>query len=146
MERAVICGAGNRNRGDEGIGPESLKDMHNEISGENILFIDCNTSPQDKIKEVLDFRPDNVIIISALDMHKGSGIVEDVEIREATRLLSEDHQIDLEMFIGYLRRALEGRIFFIGFQPWSRKEGHGLSPEARNAMIIIREMVKDIIG
>ena len=146
MGRIVICGVGNKNYGDEGIGSESLKDIQTEISDENIIFLDCGKSPQDKTKEVLDFKPEKVIVISALDMHKGSGMVDIIELKKARDMLSEDSQVDVSMFVGYLQNALENKVFFIGFQPWSRKHGHGLSPEARNALIIIRGKVEEIIG
>ncbi len=146
MVRIAICGAGNRNRGDEGIGSESLKDIQNELSGDNFLFIDCGRSPQDFTKDVLDFKPDKVVVIAALDMHRGSGIVESLSADEARDMLHEDGQVDLEMFLGYLQNALEGEVVFIGFQPWSRKDGHGLSAEARNALVIIRGAVMEIVG
>ncbi len=146
MSRIVICGVGNRNCGDEGIGSESLKDMRNEIAGENVMFLDCGRSPQGMIKEVLDLRPDRVIIISALDMRKGSGMVELIDAGDARGMLSRDGQVDVSMFVGYLINALGKNVHFIGFQPWSRKRGHGLSPEARNALVIIRGKVRDIIG
>lgn len=145
MKRVVICGVGNRLYGDEGIGPESLAEIRKEVSGENLIFLDCGRSPQDRTKEVLDFKPDLVVIISALDMKKGSGIVEQLEPDKAKGHLYKDGQVDVGMFVGYLDNALGGNVIFIGFQPRSTKKGYTLSPEARNALIIIRETVKDII-
>jgi hydrogenase maturation protease len=125
MSRIVICGVGNRNCGDEGIGSESLKDIRNEISGKDIFFLDCGRSPQDMTKEVLDFRPDKVIIISALDMRKGSGMVEVIDAGDARDMLSRDGQVDVSMFVGYLINLLEKNVHFVGFQPLSRKRGTG---------------------
>ncbi len=146
MARIAICGVGNRNYGDEGIGSESLKDIKNEISGRDMLFLDCGRSPQNFTRQVLDFRPDVVIIISAVEMHKGSGMVELLDSDDARELFSEDKQVDVSMFVGYLKNALGKNIHVVGFQPWSRKQGHGLSPEARNALVIIRGKVREIIG
>ena len=141
MVRVVICGIGNKLYGDEGIGPESLIELKKEVKRKDVLFLDCGRSPQDKTKKVLDYKPAKVIIISALDMKKGTGMVEELEPKTAKRFLMDDGQVDVGMFVGYLSNALEGKVLFVGYQPWSREKGHTLSLEARNALIIIKELV-----
>ena len=50
------------------------------------------------------------------------------------------------MFIIYVERATDTKIDVLGIQPWSRRHNHVLSPEARNAMTIVKQTVKEMLG
>jgi hydrogenase 3 maturation protease len=143
--RILICGTGNEMKGDEGVGLAAIRELGSEILDENVVFLDCGSAPQNHVKKVLKHKPIKVIVISALDIGKSSGTVELIESDVIRGLLLSRHEVKLELFMGYLRSALENRVFFIAVQPRSVKYGRVLSPECINSIPKIKDIVLDVI-
>jgi hydrogenase maturation protease len=145
MPGILICGAGNRNNADDGIGPASIDDIGSELKADGVTFLDLGSSPQDFAKEASGLNPDRIVIITSIDMGKTAGSIGIIGSQEARKLLRDDGKVGLEMFIIYVERATEAKVDVIGVQPWSRRQNHVLSPEARNAMTVVKQTVKEML-
>lgn len=146
MPGILICGAGNRDKADDGIGPASIDDISSELKVDGVGFLDLGSSPQDFSKKAAGLNPDRMLIITSLDMGKTAGSMEIIGSREAKKILRKDGKVGLEMFIIYVERVTEAKVDVIGIQPWSRRQNHVLSPEARNAMTVVKQTVKEMLG
>jgi hydrogenase 3 maturation protease len=79
--RTAVLGVGNRLWGDDGAGPELLTKLKEEWevrerrlgSQGQCLFIDAGESPEDCLIRVLDFKPEAIVVIDAMDLHAEPG-------------------------------------------------------------------------
>lgn len=144
-KRIVICGVGKRMRGDEMVGAVIAKDLRSETWSANVHIIDCGKAPQNQMGKIVGFRPGKVIVISAADLGKSPGSVEMMDAKAARKLLSSDHKVRLEMFMGYLQNVFHDGVSFIAIQPRTSRFGSGMSLECKNAMIIAKGMVHEMV-
>ena len=106
MARAVVCGAGNADHGDEGIGRAVVEQLKVDIRDADVLVIDCGSDPRRHLRKILDFRPSKAVLISAVDIGRSAGAVELVEgADEIRKLLTAQKKASLEMLFGYLHGA-----------------------------------------
>lgn len=145
MKRIAICSIGNSNLGDQGIAREALVDLGSFHSKENFLIIDCGREPRNYSKKIIEFSPDRIFFISAIDMSKASGTVESIEISKALKILSSAHRMKEQLFVDHLSNVFLGKSEFIAVQEKNRELGSGISPESRVAVTKIRELVNNRI-
>ncbi len=145
-KRFCICGIGNRLYGDDGVGPASLDEIRKQTGDDCILFIDCGRSASAHTKKIISFLPDVIIIISSVEMGRTAGAVEELGLQDAKGALESSHKVEAQMLIGYLEKTTKADIRFIGVQPENTRDGDGISPACRGAMIIIRGIVTGIMA
>jgi hydrogenase maturation protease len=135
--RTAVIGVGNRLWGDDGAGPELLKRLKEEWEvGEThldsqgrILFIDAGDSPEDCLIRVIDFKPDLVLAIDAVDLQAEPGsiaILEPEALPEA--VCYSTHRLPLRTLLR-LWEERGSKAFVIGIQPKDMIFKEGLSPE-----------------
>jgi hydrogenase 3 maturation protease len=145
VERVVVCGIGNRVRGDDAIGPlviDSLKDKEDE----NILLLSCESVPESFLGTIADFEPEKVILIDAVDFGKKPGTVDRVDMHTVKQLNLSTHKMPLTLFVDYLQKRIKFRLVFIGFQPKSLRLGDDISPECKKIVKSIKGMVLEDLG
>ena len=144
-ERVVVCGIGNRIRGDDAIGPMVIDSLQDK-GDENILFISCESVPESFLGKIVDFRPEKVILIDAVDFGKEPGTVDRVDMHTVKKMNLSTHKMPLTLFVDYLQKRLNFRLVFIGFQPKNLRLGDEISPECGNSLESIKGMVLEDIG
>ena len=142
--RILICGVGNILNGDDGVASRAIQDLRSEINNVNILLLDCGNEPKNFEKAVLEFEPDRVIIISALDFGRYPGTVDVLKKGRVRSFLSSGHRVKLDLFFNYLQGAIDD-VIFIAVQPKTTGPGRHITPECVNAVPKVKEMVFEII-
>lgn len=145
--KTVICGIGNRARGDDGVGPVVIEELNKQNPGKDILLIDCETAPENFTGMIKKFKPGRVMIIDAVDMKEEPGTVRRIDVNKIKGKLLSTHKLSILLFIQYLKKSMSKlEIIFLGIQPKQAGFSREMSKECRDAVEktnrVILEMIK----
>lgn len=111
MEYLVMC-IGNREGGDDAIGPY----IADQLKNEDIVVLDCGTVPENYTSLVKQHKPTNLIIIDAVEMGLNPGEMRIVPKEKIGKMHISTHGIPISVLMNYLEPFVN-RIFLIGIQP-----------------------------
>lgn len=106
---------GNRDGGDDSAGPyiaDRLKKIHNK----DLFVIDCDTVPENYTSVVKSKKPDNLIIIDAVEMGLKPGDIRIVPKEKIGTMHISTHNIPLSVLITYFE-SFVNNIVLIGIEP-----------------------------
>lgn len=125
--KVVILGIGNTLRSDDGVGSILARRIKNKVP---YTVYDAGPSPENYLEKIIKDKPDNIIIIDAVDFTAKSGefrIVDGQDIKTVN--LFSTHNASISLTINYLRNNLKADIIILIIQPKSISFGDTLSPE-----------------
>lgn len=130
---SLIVGVGNVLRGDDGFGPELVKNLSGKT---NANLLDGGETPEDLLDQIVRMAPARLVIADAVAL---GGMPGDAALLESDqlgkRIAVSTHNLSLLMFIKYLKEKLpELDIKILGVQPRSIDFGKGLSTEVRKTI------------
>jgi len=136
--RVLIIGVGNRQRGDDGVGPV-LIDRLSSAGFTNIL--DAGTVPENYTKYIVQYCSDTIIIVDALSFGRQPGEWKIFTPDECNEYGFSTHNASLSLFASYIRQNIHAKIFIIGIQPATTEFHIGLSLELEQS---VRQLVKEL--
>lgn len=143
-KRIVVCGIGNRIRGDDAVGPLTIDELNKKTWPESILLLDCGPTPEALSSKVIKFEPGLIILVDAVQMNRLPGEVETIPIGKIKSMLATTHKMPITMFIEYLQNSLpKAEIVFIGIQQSSTVFGEELSNECGAAIAESTRMIEE---
>ena len=113
METMILC-IGNRDGGDDGIGPYIAERLKSKSSQDMVL--DCGTMPENYTGIIKQYKPNTLILIDAAEMSLPPGEIRLIQREKLGTMHLSTHRIPLSLLIQYLEKELP-RILFIGIQP-----------------------------
>jgi hydrogenase 3 maturation protease len=125
--RVVILGMGNTLRSDDGAGTILAAHIKDKVS---YTVFDAGPSPENYLGRIIKEKPDNVVIIDAVDFGGKPGefaVMEGEDIKTVN--LFSTHNASISMTINYLKNNLNTNIIILIIQPKSVSFGDNLSPE-----------------
>lgn len=130
---SLIVGVGNVLRGDDGFGPELVKNLSGRT---NVNLLDGGETPEDLLGQIVQMAPTRLVIADAVAL---GGMPGDAALLESDqlgkRIAVSTHNLSLLMFIKYLKEKLpELDIRILGVQPRNIDFGKGLSTEVRKTI------------
>ena len=130
---SLIVGVGNMMRGDDGFGPELIKNLSGKTK---VNLMDGGETPEDLLDQIVHLAPTRLVIADAVAL---GGMPGDAALLESDqlgkRIAVSTHNLSLLMFIKYLKEKLpEMDIKILGVQPKSIDFGKGLSAEVRKTI------------
>jgi hydrogenase 3 maturation protease len=144
--KVAVCGIGNPLRADDGAGPAVIEKLQSCLKSEDVLLLDCGSTPENQLKTIQNFRPDRIVIIDAVDIKKPAGTVETIDTKKIAGEMMSTHKLPISLFIKYLQRSLDSEIIFIGVQPKTTLFGEQMSRECAGAVEKAAEIVAEIAG
>jgi len=129
--RMLIIGIGNRQRGDDGVGPV-LIDRLSSAGFTNIL--DVGTVPENYTKYIIQYRPDVIILVDALSFGSQPGRWKIFSPDECDEYGFSTHNASLSLFVFYIHQYIPAKIFLLGIQPATTEFKFGLSPELERSV------------
>jgi len=129
--RVLIIGIGNRQRGDDGVGPV-LIDKLSSAGFTNIL--DVGTVPENYTKFIIQYHPDTIILVDALSFGGQPGNWKIFTPDQCSEYGFSTHNASLNLFASYIRRFIPAKIFLLGIQPAKTGFEVGLSPELEQSV------------
>lgn len=125
--RVVILGIGNTLRSDDGVGSLLASRIKDKVP---YMVYDVGESPENYLGKIVKDKPDNIVIIDAVDFGGKPGefrVLEAVDIKTAN--LFSTHNASISLAINYLKNNLKADIIILIIQPKSIAFGENLSPE-----------------
>jgi len=110
MDYLIMC-IGNRDGGDDGLGPFIADNLKDEIT-----VLDCGIIPENYTSVVKKHSPENLIIIDAVEMGLIPGEIRIVPKEKIGVMHISTHGIPIPVLINYLNKYVKN-IIFIGIQP-----------------------------
>jgi len=142
--RIAILGIGNELMGDDGLGVIAARRLIGMINNPDILVLECGTTPESFTSILLDFRPDLILIIDAVDFGGSPGSISIFDASIMDRISISTHKPSLKIMARYLEmNNLEARILILAIQPRSIGFSTGLSREVGESLdLAIRYLVE----
>lgn len=144
--RTVVCGIGNRVRGDDATGPMVIDKLKKTITNDDILLLDCEHFPENFMKRILDFHPDRMILIDTADFGGAPGDFQEIDIESIKKQALSTHKMPLTMFINYLKARIDFETVFLGVQPKHTGFDKPVSEECKSAVEQVTTRIIEIIG
>ncbi|MBU4312694.1 MAG: hydrogenase 3 maturation endopeptidase HyCI [Candidatus Omnitrophica bacterium] len=122
--KVIILCIGNRDMGDDGVGPYLADEMKGKTSYE---VIDAGVTPENYTGVITKLKPDTIIIVDTVQFEGNVG---------EARLFSGDdlrtgkistHDVSPKLLIDFLKSSTNACIHILGIKPKSNNLGEGLS-------------------
>lgn len=148
-KRFLVMGAGNPLYGDDGFGPEVIKELERRDIPDDIHLMDVETSARNFIFNILisEVTPRAVIIVDSMSKGRGPGEVYEVDLDDLPTEKSDDFQFHFTATSNMLRELWTERgirIVIIGCEAAYIPEVNmemGLSEPVRAAVPVAADMV-----
>ena len=114
MQTTLIMCIGNRDGGDDSLGPYIADKMNKEQT--NDIIIDCGTTPENYTALVKQKKPDTLILIDAAEMNQPPGTTRIIPKEKIGTMHISTHGIPLSLLMTYLEKEVP-TIIMIGIQP-----------------------------
>jgi hydrogenase 3 maturation protease len=130
--KVVIVGIGNTLKSDDGIGSLLAARIKDKVP---YIVYDAGTSPENYLGKIIKDKPDNIVLIDAVDFGGAPGEFRELKGEELkTANLFSTHNASLSLVINYLQSNLKVDIIILIIQPKSLSFGDKLSPEISAAL------------
>jgi hydrogenase maturation protease len=110
--RVVICGIGNKERGDDAFGPYIIEHVR---ASEHIEKIDCGIQPENYVHKIIDPVPEVVIFFDTVASGQPKPVLlRDAEILEMSPISVSTHSLSLGAMYELLKDSGVTSVFFFG--------------------------------
>ncbi|NVM44671.1 MAG: hydrogenase maturation protease [Candidatus Lokiarchaeota archaeon] len=121
VQSIVFMGIGEEKLSDDGVGPYIISELLPYSDNEKVLFINAGTDPMARIDDVINFKPEYLILIDTCTVNKPPGTITILErdvIKEYVPIST--HTIPVHIVIDLIIEKLPVlNVFMIGFVPES---------------------------
>jgi len=129
--KVVIVCIGNRDRGDDGIGPHLADAIKGKTSHE---VIDTGVTPENYTGVITKLKPDTIVLVDAIQFEGAPGEIKVFKGDDLRTGKISTHDVSPKLLIEYLKSSTDAEIYVLGINPKSNKLGQGLSKEAEKAL------------
>lgn len=130
--KVVILGIGNTLNADDGIGSILAACIKDKVP---YAVYDAGVSPENYLGKIIKDKPDNIIIIDAVDFGGRPGEFTVLESDDAKTVnLFSTHNASISLTINYLQNNLKVDIIILSIQPKSVNFGDKMSPEVEETL------------
>jgi len=133
--KVVIVGIGNTLRSDDGVGSILVSRIKDKVP---YLVYDAGPTPENYLGKIIKDKPDNIVIIDAVDFGGKPGefrVAEGEDIKTVN--LFSTHNASISLTINYLQSNLKADIIILIIQPKGIAFGDNLSPEISDTLNIL---------
>ncbi len=130
--KVVILGIGNTLSSDDAAGAVLASRIKNKVP---FLVYDAGTSPENYLGKIIKDKPDNVVIIDAVDFGARPGdysVLEGNDVKAVN--LFGTHNASISLTINYLQNNLKVDIIILAIQPKSLAFGDKMSQEVEKTL------------
>ncbi len=130
--KVVILGIGNALQSDDAVGSLLASRLNDKVP---YIVYDAGANPENYLGKIIKDKPDNVIIIDAVDFGGSQG---EFRVLEADDIKSVNfystHNASISLTINYLQNNLKVDIIVLSIQPKNVGFGDSLSPEIEKTL------------
>lgn len=144
--RIAILGVGNEFMGDDGLGVEAVRRIKAAVGKVNrsVLILECGTTPESYTRQLVEFKPDLILVIDAVDFKGKPGSTILLEAHQLDRTSLSTHKPSFKVMRRYLEMlGLRFKMLVLGVQPGYVGFASNLTIEVDKTIdLIVRGMVK----
>ena len=119
-------------RGDDSVGVEIVKLLKGRVP-RNVKLLECQTVPENFMREIRWFNPTHVLIIDATQLGAEPGEARLVAPDEILGMALSTHQIPLSILAEVIENSVNAKVIILGVQPKSIEFREELTPELQEA-------------
>ncbi len=139
----VVMGIGNPCRGDDAAGSLVAQQMIHDAPG--VRVIDAQDVPENYLRQVVNQRPDTVVLIDSVDLDSAPGSVALLDKDQVAGYWPSTHRVPLSLLMDYLERETHARIFLIAIQPRQTAFLEPMSGEVYASVAGIADVLKSVL-
>jgi len=136
--KLLILGVGNRLRGDDGAGPDLIKQLKGRVDA---LLLNCEEEPERFLDQIAGMKPDSILIVDAVDLRAHPGSVALLEEDQVERRSLFSHHASLKLFIECVKEETGAKVLVLGIQPKSTEIGRAISSEVKESLGHLRDIM-----
>ncbi len=136
--KVLIAGIGNPLREDDAVGSYIARSIKDKVKA---IILDCEDSPESYLGKIIEYKPDRIIFIDALDMKLEAGtlIFFGADNLEGAKIST--HNTSLKLYIDFIKKNVNTSVFILGIQPESTNLGTNLSKKVLETANILIELL-----
>jgi hydrogenase 3 maturation protease len=128
--RTVILGIGNTLKGDDAVGPLVCARLASHVSA---TVIDAGTVPENFLRPILDARPENLLIVDAIDFAGEPGQMRVLRADEMSAFAFSTHALSPHLFLDLLHQEIDVKVYAVGIQPSHTELGEPVAAPVRES-------------
>ena len=128
----AIVGIGNVLKGDDASGPLVCEKLRQANVSAHV--IDASTVPENYIRTIIRKKPQNLLLIDAIDFGGESGEIRVFKPEQLSSLVISTHTLSPRIFIDMIRKSIELDVYCIGIQPAQTQLGTPVSEQVSKAI------------
>lgn len=136
----VVLGVGNTLKADDGLGPLLCQRLAGHLSA---TVIDAGTVPESYIQPIVRARPDNLLIVDAIDFGGSPGDMRVFRSEETGTFAFSTHALSLHLFVDVVRQGVDVEVHLLGVQPGCTELGRPVTEPVRKAIESLAEMFQE---
>lgn len=136
--KVLILGVGNRLRGDDGAGPDLIKQLKGRVDA---VLLNCEEEPERFLDQIAAMKPDSILIVDALELKSHPGSVAFLEEDQMERRSLFSHHASLKLFIECVKGETGAKVLVLGIQPKSIEIGQAMSSEVKESLSHLRDIL-----
>lgn len=138
-----IVGVGNRQRGDDGVGPRVIERRDPAARG---TWIDAGTAPENFIEQIACSKHESVLFIDAIDFGGFPGECRLLDARSLQSVAVSTHGVSFSVLDEYLSARAELRLLVLGVQPDTVRLGSPMSDPVARMSIALAERLSLLLS
>ncbi len=105
-------------RGDDGLGPELLRQIYEKGQDKDRVFIlNCESTPENYTSRIREVDPSHILIVDAVELDAKPGDIVIIKKEQIDTFNISTHTMPVSFLIGYLEKTLNVKVLTIGIQP-----------------------------
>lgn len=141
--QVVVMGIGNPSRGDDTAGSRVAKQVR---AAPGLRVIDAQDVAESYLRQVVEERPDTVVLIDSVDLKSAPGSVALLGKNQLASYYTSTHHVSLSLLMDYLERETHARVFMIAIQPRQTEFLKPMSAEVASSVEAISGALNEIIA
>ena len=137
----VVMGIGNPCRGDDAAGSLVAQQISD---APGVRVIDAQDVPENYLCQVVNQRPDTVLLIDAVDLDSAPGSIALLDKDQVAGYWPSTHRVPLSLLMDYLERETHAHIFLIAIQPHRTAFLEPMSGEVSSSVAGIAAVLKGV--
>jgi len=138
-----VMGIGNPCRGDDGAGSilaRKIGDAH------GVHVIDAQDVPENYLRQVVDWHPDNVVLIDSVNLKSTPGSVAFLERDQTASYWPSTHRLPINLLMKYLARETCARIVLVAIQSCQTAFSQAMSEAVSSSVNAIACILNEVIA
>lgn len=144
-DKVAVLGVGNPMRGDDAVGMEIVKSLKGRVP-ERVKLLECQTAPENFIKEIIEFNPTHILIIDAARLEAEPGEARLVSPERILGMTLSTHAIPLSTLAEVIQGIINVKVMVLGVQPRNIEFGEKLTPELQKASKRIAKLLIRVLN